>query len=76
MPEANAIKGVDTPVVATTAATDVLGQRKIFTPEQQARLGIDEDLHSRLDRRGARPLVHGDKGKLTVGLAVFQTLES
>ena len=33
MPEANDIKGVDTPVVDTNAATDVLGKSKIFTPE-------------------------------------------
>ncbi len=33
MPEANDIKGVDTPPVATNVATDVLGKSKIFTPE-------------------------------------------
>ena len=33
MPEANDIKGVDTPKVDTNAATDVIGKSKIFTPE-------------------------------------------
>ena len=33
MPEANDIKGVDTPAVDTNAATDVIGKSKIFTPE-------------------------------------------
>jgi len=33
MPEANDIKGADTPKVDTNAATDVLGKSKIFTPE-------------------------------------------
>ncbi|HAZ17709.1 MAG TPA: FMN-binding glutamate synthase family protein, partial [Acidimicrobiaceae bacterium] len=33
MPEANDIKGVDTPPTVTNSATDVLGKSKIFTPE-------------------------------------------
>ena len=33
MPEANDIKGVDTPPVDTNSATDVIGKSKIFTPE-------------------------------------------
>ena len=33
MPEANDIKGADTPPVDTNSATDVIGKSKIFTPE-------------------------------------------